>query len=137
VLLSVFVPIGFISGISGELFRQFAVTVGVSMLLSAINALTLSPALCALLLKPHHGARRGPIGVVMRFIDRVRDAYGRAVARLVRIAIISIPIVGVAASPSTASARSRRRASCRRTIRAHSSPLCSCRTAHRSDAPSR
>ena len=97
VLLSVFVPIGFISGISGELFRQFAVTVGVSMLLSAINALTLSPALCALLLKPHHGPRRGPIGVIMRSIDQVRDGYGRIVARLVRIAMISIPIVGVAA----------------------------------------
>ncbi len=93
VLLSVFVPIGFISGISGELFRQFAVTVGVSMLLSAINALSLSPALCAILLKPHHGPRRGPIGYVMRGIDRVRDAYGAVVARLVRIAIISLPIV--------------------------------------------
>ncbi|MDB5545383.1 MAG: bepG [Hyphomicrobiales bacterium] len=97
VLLSVFVPIGLISGISGELFRQFAVTVGFSMMLSAINALTLSPALCAIMLKPHHGPRRGPIGVVMRFIDRVRDGYGRVVARLVRFAIISIPIVGVAA----------------------------------------
>ena len=97
VLLSVFVPIGFIAGISGELFRQFAVTVGVSMFLSAINALTLSPALCAILLKPHHGPRRGPIGVVMRFIDKVRDAYGAVVARLVRIAIISIPVVAVAA----------------------------------------
>jgi hydrophobe/amphiphile efflux-1 (HAE1) family protein len=97
VLLSVFVPIGFIAGISGELFRQFAVTVAVSMLLSAINALTLSPALCALLLKPHHGPRRGPIGYVMRAIDRVRDAYGNVVTRLVRIAIISIPIVLVAA----------------------------------------
>jgi hydrophobe/amphiphile efflux-1 (HAE1) family protein len=97
VLLSVFVPIGFISGISGELFRQFAVTVGVSMLLSAINALTLSPALCALLLKPHHGPRRGPIGVVMRSIDRVRDGYGRVVARLVRVSLISIPLVGIAA----------------------------------------
>ena len=50
VLLSVFVPIAFIPGISGELFRQFAVTVSVAMLLSAINALTLSPALCAILL---------------------------------------------------------------------------------------
>ena len=97
VLLSVFVPIGFIAGISGELFRQFAVTVGVSMFLSASNALTLSPALCALLLRPQHGPRRGPIGVVMRFIDRVRDGYGAVVARLVRIAIISIPLVGVAA----------------------------------------
>jgi hydrophobe/amphiphile efflux-1 (HAE1) family protein len=97
VLLSVFVPIGFISGISGELFRQFAVTVGVAMFLSAINALTLSPALCALLLKPHHGPRRGPIGYVMRFIDRVRDGYGAIVARLVRFALISLPIVALAA----------------------------------------
>ena len=51
VLLSVFVPVAFIPGISGELFRQFAVTVAVSMFLSAINALTLSPALCAVLLR--------------------------------------------------------------------------------------
>ncbi len=97
VLLSVFVPIGFISGISGELFRQFAVTVAVSMLLSAVNALTLSPALCAMLLRPHHGPRRGPIGYVMRGIDQVRDAYGAVVARMVRISIISIPLVILAA----------------------------------------
>jgi hydrophobe/amphiphile efflux-1 (HAE1) family protein len=95
VLLSVFVPVAFISGISGELFRQFAVTVAVSMFLSAINALTLSPALCAILLKPHHGPRRGPIGVVMRFIDRVRDGYGAIVARLVRISIIGVAMVAV------------------------------------------
>src|SRR4051812_15423592 len=75
VLLSVFVPVAFIPGISGELFRQFAVTVAVSMFLSAINALTLSPALCGVLLRPHHGPRRGLIGIVMRSIDRVRDAY--------------------------------------------------------------
>ena len=51
VLLSVFVPVAFIPGISGELFRQFAVTVAVAMFISAINALTLSPALCAMLLR--------------------------------------------------------------------------------------
>ena len=93
VLLSVFVPVAFIPGISGELFRQFAVTVAVAMFLSAINALTLSPALCAILLKPHHGPRRGIVGIVMRFIDRVRDAYGAAVARLVRISIIGLVFV--------------------------------------------
>ncbi len=93
VLLSVFVPVAFIPGISGELFRQFAVTVAVAMFLSAINALTLSPALCAILLKPHHGPRRGVIGVVMRFIDRVRDAYGAVVARLVRISIVGLVLV--------------------------------------------
>jgi hydrophobe/amphiphile efflux-1 (HAE1) family protein len=96
VLLSVFVPVAFIPGISGELFRQFAVTVAVAMFLSAINALTLSPALCGVLLRPHHGPRRGPIGWVMRSIDRVRDAYGSAVARLVRVAIIGLAMVAVA-----------------------------------------
>jgi hydrophobe/amphiphile efflux-1 (HAE1) family protein len=93
VLLSVFVPVAFIPGISGELFRQFAVTVAVAMFLSAINALTLSPALCAILLKPHHGPRRGVIGFVMRSIDYVRDAYGAVVARLVRISIIGLILV--------------------------------------------
>ena len=93
VLLSVFVPVAFIPGISGELFRQFAVTVAVSMFLSAINALTLSPALCALFLRPHHGPRRGPIGALMRGIDWVRDGYGAIVARLVRISIIGLVMV--------------------------------------------
>ena len=55
VLLSVFVPVAFIPGISGELFRQFAVTISVAMLISALNALTLSPALCAVFLR--HAAR--------------------------------------------------------------------------------
>ncbi|WP_395665961.1 efflux RND transporter permease subunit, partial [Methylocella sp.] len=96
VLLSVFVPVAFIPGISGELFRQFAVTVAVAMLLSAINALTLSPALCAILLKPSHGPKKGPIGYVMRAIDRVRDAYGAAVARLVRFSVIGLACVVVA-----------------------------------------
>jgi hydrophobe/amphiphile efflux-1 (HAE1) family protein len=96
VLLSVFVPVAFIPGISGELFRQFAVTVAVSMFLSAINALTLSPALCAILLRPHHGPRRGIMGYVMRSIDRVRDAYGSAVARIVRFSIIGLVMVAAA-----------------------------------------
>src|ERR1700731_685279 len=96
VLLSVFVPVAFIPGISGELFRQFAITVAVSMFLSAINALTLSPALCGVFLRPRHGPRRGPIGVVMRSIDRVRDAYGAAVARIVRLSVIGIVMVAVA-----------------------------------------
>ncbi|MFY9697810.1 MAG: multidrug efflux RND transporter permease subunit [Rhodoplanes sp.] len=96
VLLSVFVPVAFIPGISGELFRQFAITVAVSMFLSAINALTLSPALCGVLLRPHHGPRRGVIGVVMRSIDRVRDGYGAVVARIVRFSVIGLVAVGVA-----------------------------------------
>ena len=93
VLLSVFVPILFVPGISGELFRQFAVTVSVAMVISAINALTLSPALCAILLRSHHGPRRGPIGAVMRSIDWVRDRYGGIVARLVRVSFVGLLMV--------------------------------------------
>jgi hydrophobe/amphiphile efflux-1 (HAE1) family protein len=88
--------VAFIPGISGELFRQFAVTVAVSMFLSAINALTLSPALCAVLLRPHHGPRRGVIGLIMRSIDHVRDAYGALVARVVRFSVIGLAMVVVA-----------------------------------------
>ena len=62
VLLLVFVPIAFIPGVSGTLFRQFAVTISVAMLISAINALTLSPALCAVFLR-HRGPKRGPMGM--------------------------------------------------------------------------
>jgi hydrophobe/amphiphile efflux-1 (HAE1) family protein len=97
VLLAVFVPIAFIPGISGELFRQFAVTVGVSMVLSSINALTLSPALCGVLLRRHHGPRRGVMGFVMRSIDHVRDGYGAVVARIVRFSVIGLVMVGAAA----------------------------------------
>jgi hydrophobe/amphiphile efflux-1 (HAE1) family protein len=66
------------------------------MFLSAINALTLSPALGGVLLRPHHGPRRGPIGYVMRGIDHVRDLYGAAVARIVRLSIIGLVMVAVA-----------------------------------------
>jgi hydrophobe/amphiphile efflux-1 (HAE1) family protein len=91
VLLSVFVPIGLIPGVSGVLFQQFAVTISVAMVISAINALTLSPALCALVLR-HGGVRRGPIKYVLRAIDKVRDGYAWIVGRLVRVAILSVPI---------------------------------------------
>ena len=96
VLMSVFVPVAFIPGISGELFRQFAVTVSVAMFLSAINALTLSPALCGVLLKRHHGPRKGPVAWVMRSIDGVRDRYGAVVARLVRVSVVGLVMVGAA-----------------------------------------
>jgi hydrophobe/amphiphile efflux-1 (HAE1) family protein len=93
VLLSVFVPVAFLPGITGQLYRQFAVTVSVAMVISAINALTLSPALCALLLR-HSGERKGVMRYVMRAIDYVRDRYGDAVALLVRrAALIGLPLL--------------------------------------------
>ncbi len=94
VLLSVFVPLAFIPGISGELFRQFAVVVSVGMFFSAINALSLSPALCSVLLSAHHGPKKGVMGWLSRGIDKVRDAYGAAVARLVRVAFVSLILLG-------------------------------------------
>ncbi len=89
VLLSVFVPVAFIPGVSGVLFRQFAVTISVAMVISAINALTLSPALCGLVLR-HTGPKRGPIKYVLRGIDKVRDGYAWIVTRLVRVAVLGV-----------------------------------------------
>ena len=95
VLLSVFVPVGFIPGVSGSLFRQFAVTITVAMLISATNALTLSPALCAVFLR-HHGRPHGPLGLVLGGIDRVRNAYAAVVRRLLRLAVLSVLLIAVA-----------------------------------------
>jgi multidrug efflux pump len=92
VLLSVFLPVAFIPGITGQLFQQFAAVVAFSMLISAINALTLSPALCAILLKPG-GHRRGLMGYVMRGIDGVRDGYAAVVRRLVRVSALVLALV--------------------------------------------
>ncbi len=97
VLLSVFVPIAFIPGISGQLFRQFAVTISVAMLISAINALTLSPALCGVFLR-HTGPKRGIMGRVMRGIDHVRDGYAGLVRRLIRFAVLAVLLVLVFAA---------------------------------------
>jgi HAE1 family hydrophobic/amphiphilic exporter-1 len=86
VLLSVFVPVAFIPGLSGKLYQQFAVTISVAMIISAINALTLSPALCAIFLQPHSEAKR-PNFVVRAFqnsIARIRTKYLGLVGVLLR-----------------------------------------------------
>jgi hydrophobe/amphiphile efflux-1 (HAE1) family protein len=93
VLLSVFVPIAFIPGISGTLFRQFAVTISAAMTISAVNALTLSPALCAVFLRHTPGGRRGIMGRVLNSIDWVRDRYAGGVRRLVRVSALSLLLV--------------------------------------------
>ena len=93
VILSVFVPVIFIPGITGQLYKQFAVTVSCSMLISALNALTLSPALCAILLRRGQKSQKGLVPWVMRQIDRGRDGYSAAVKRLVRHSSLSILII--------------------------------------------
>ena len=97
VLLSVFVPVAFIPGISGQLFRQFAVTISVAMLISALNALSLSPALCALVLR-HEPRRGGVMARVLRGIDFFRDGYAAAVRRLVRVALLSVVLIAAFAA---------------------------------------
>jgi hydrophobic/amphiphilic exporter-1 (mainly G- bacteria), HAE1 family len=92
VLLSVFVPVAFLAGLTGEMFRQFAVTISVAMLISALNALTLSPALSAVFLRP--GTRRGIVGGILAGIDLVRNGYAAIVRQLLRIAALSILLAG-------------------------------------------
>ena len=75
VLLAVFVPVSFTGGITGLLFRQFAITIAVSVVLSAFNALTLSPALCALLLRPKEPAKKGFFAAFNRWFGRQMDRY--------------------------------------------------------------
>ena len=88
VLLSVFVPVAFLAGSSGVLFRQFAVTISAAMVISAVNALTLSPALCSILLTPGHP--RGIMKYVTGFIDAIAHGYAAIVRRLVIVSILSI-----------------------------------------------
>jgi hydrophobic/amphiphilic exporter-1 (mainly G- bacteria), HAE1 family len=99
VLLSVFVPVAFIPGISGQLFRQFAVAVSVSMLISALNALTLSPALCGVLLRRGHTSR-GAMRYVLGAIDRTRDGYVATVRKLMRMTAVSVVVVAGAIAAS-------------------------------------
>ncbi|MBS0518507.1 MAG: efflux RND transporter permease subunit [Proteobacteria bacterium] len=93
VLLSVFVPTAFIPGITGQLYKQFAVAVSVSMVISAINALSLSPALCSLILR-HRKKPRGVIAWMQNGIDKTRDGYTRLVTPLARRGIVSLILVG-------------------------------------------
>ncbi len=99
VLLSVFVPVAFIPGIAGTLFRQFAVAVSIAMVISALNALTLSPALCSILMK-RGGQSRGPIRYILAGIDKTRDGYGWIVNKLVRVSILGVIAVIVVAVAS-------------------------------------
>ncbi len=86
VLLAVVTPTAFLPGINGQLYRQFAVTVGSALVVSSIVALTLSPALAAVLMrKPDTGARRGPLHYVGRAIEATRNAYSRRVSQTLKV----------------------------------------------------
>jgi hydrophobe/amphiphile efflux-1 (HAE1) family protein len=103
VLSAVFIPVAFVEGLTGQFYRQFALTIAISTIISAFNSLTLSPALAALLLKPH-GAKpdaltRGMNKVFGRFFERFNrlfvksgDAYQRGVTHTVKRAPVAIAI---------------------------------------------
>ncbi len=96
VLLSVFVPTAFMAGISGKLYQQFALTISVAMVISAINALSLSTALCAVILR-HRKPPRGAMAWLQRGIDRMRTGYLRLAAPLIRRSVLAVALVALAA----------------------------------------
>ncbi|MEC4890992.1 MAG: multidrug efflux RND transporter permease subunit [Nitrospira sp.] len=83
VLVSVFVPVGFVGGITGALYKQFAATIAISVTVSGFVALTLSPALCAMVLVPHHGERAGFWVLFDRLFGRTQQGYMHGVGALV------------------------------------------------------
>jgi HAE1 family hydrophobic/amphiphilic exporter-1/multidrug efflux pump len=94
VLMAVFVPIAFLPGITGQLYRQFALTIAVSVGLSAVNALTLTPALCALLLRPAHAGR--PRGLARWWnagFARLTAGYDRAVGPIARRSALAVVLL--------------------------------------------
>jgi hydrophobe/amphiphile efflux-1 (HAE1) family protein len=110
VLCAVFVPTAFISGLTGEFYKQFALTIAISTVISAFNSLTLSPALSALLLKPHDSAPdtltrfiNGALGWLFRpfnrFFARASHAYVHGVGRVLRAAgvvlLIYVGLIGL------------------------------------------
>jgi HAE1 family hydrophobic/amphiphilic exporter-1/multidrug efflux pump len=97
VLISVFVPVAFMGGVTGRLYQQFALTLAVSVALSAICALTLSPALCALILRPA-GQARGPLGAFFRgfnyVFDKTTSGYAAGVRAAIRLFLVTLVSLG-------------------------------------------
>lgn len=105
VLAAVFIPTAFLSGLQGEFYRQFALTIAISTILSAVNSLTLSPALAALLLRPRtHGVVHDPrslrgrggrlLETLGRPFQRAPHAYGNTVRKVVRVSGVALLLYG-------------------------------------------
>ena len=130
VLVAVFLPVAFLGGVTGTLYKQFAITISISMVISGIMALTLSPALAAIIIKAHHGEKKG---FFRWFETRLREAHATATSAWSRARSRR------GRSRSSSSARSwsasccmfkrrARRASCRKRTRATSSSSSTRRT---------
>jgi multidrug efflux pump len=112
VLCAVFVPMSFLTGVTGQFYKQFAVTIAISTVISAVNSLTLSPALAAVLLKPHGAAKDAPTRLIdrlfgwvfrpfNRFFASSAHGYQRAVSRTLRrrgaVFAVYVVLLGLAA----------------------------------------
>lgn len=89
VLLAVFIPTAFIGGITGQLYKQFALTIAISTVISGFNALTLSPALCALLLKPKQPSRFFLFKAFNRFFDKTTQGYTWVITHFMKRSVIT------------------------------------------------
>lgn len=100
VLAAVFIPTAFLSGLQGEFYRQFALTIAISTILSALNSLTLSPALAGLLLRPRPagdavaGRFQRLLQVLGRPLRNAPEAYGNAVRKVVRVSGLALVVYG-------------------------------------------
>ncbi len=90
VLMAVFVPPAFLAGITGQLYRQFSLTIAVTTLFSAINALTLSPALCGLLLRPQSAGKRF---VLFRWFNAIFDRFTRGYSAMVSVTVRRVGVM--------------------------------------------
>lgn len=91
VLLAIFVPVGFLGGITGRIYQQFAVAISTAVAFSALNALTLSPALCATLLRPLKPFQSGPLFWFNQIVNHARDKYTGIVALIGRkVGVIAV-----------------------------------------------
>ncbi|WP_419903037.1 efflux RND transporter permease subunit [Kiloniella sp.] len=95
VLVAIFVPVSFMPGITGELYKQFSITICAAVILSSVNALTLSPALCGLLLKPSTAEPRGPLKFFANLVDKTRNGYTRVAALMIRRTLLSVAVFAI------------------------------------------
>lgn len=95
VLLAIFVPIAFLGGITGKIYQQFAISISFAVLFSAINALTLSPALCATILKPLKPVTKGPLLWFNKILDRSRNRYLAVIGYIARKVSVIVLILGL------------------------------------------
>ncbi|WP_339527579.1 efflux RND transporter permease subunit [Pseudomonas sp. EL_65y_Pfl2_R96] len=90
VLCAVFIPVAFMGGITGQLYKQFAITIAISVVISGLVALTLSPALAALLLKPQHGEKNAFFRWFERSFERMTEGYSRSVAFMIKRFVLAL-----------------------------------------------